>query len=316
MICPGNAPVFWRQSNRCMILRSLRKASALALAFVTASVLGLPAAAPEKAQFVGSYKWKRADHKLGGFSGIELSSDGKSFTAISDQAGIVSGTLHRDNGRISDVVTEQKGHLRDERGRRLKGKYSDAEGLAVRSDGRIFVSFEHQHRVWAYLTLKAAAWLPRPKQFKALQPNSGLEALAVDPKDRLYAIPERSGKLTRPFPVWRYAKGKWTQPFALRREGGFLPVGADFDTEGNLYLLERAFTGFGFKSRVRRFFLDDDAVTAEETLLETAILQHDNLEGLSVWKDADGDIRLTMISDDNFNDFQRTEFVEYRVTRR
>lgn len=93
-------------------------------------------------------------------------------------------------------------------------------------------------------------------------------------------------------------------------------MGADFDTEGNLYLLERAFTGFGFKSRVRRFFLDDDAVTAEETLLETAILQHDNLEGLSVWKDADGDIRLTMISDDNFNDFQRTEFVEYRVTRR
>lgn len=296
-----------------MLYRSLRKAMALALAFTAASVLGLPAAAPDKVQFLGSYKWKRADHKLGGFSGIELSEDGLSFTAINDRAKIVTGVLSRQDGRISGVAAKTKGHLRDERGRRLKGQFSDAEGLAVRRDGRIFISFEHQHRVWAYLSLKAAAWLPRPAAFKALQPNSGFEALAIDAKNRLYAIPERSGKLTRPFPVWRYDNGAWTTPFSLRREGGFLPVGADFDTHGNLYLLERAFTGFGFKSRVRRFFFRNDTVVGEETLMESSLLQHDNLEGLSVWTDTEGAIRLTMISDDNFNEFQRTEFVEYRV---
>jgi hypothetical protein len=41
--------------------------------------------------------------------------------------------------------------------------------------------------------------------------------------------------------------------------------------------------------------------------------RHGNLEGLAVWQDALGTIRLTMLSDDNFNSFQRSEFVEYRV---
>jgi hypothetical protein len=48
--------------------------------------------------------------------------------------------------------------------------------------------------------------------------------------------------------------------------------------------------------------------------LETVPRTHDNLEGIAVWRDAEGFIRLTMISDDNGRaPFQRTEFVEYRV---
>jgi hypothetical protein len=39
---------------------------------------------------------------------------------------------------------------------------------------------------------------------------------------------------------------------------------------------------------------------------------HDNLEGLDVWADAEG-LRATMISDDNFRFFQRTEIVDYRL---
>jgi hypothetical protein len=48
-------------------------------------------------------------------------------------------------------------------------------------------------------------------------------------------------------------------------------------------------------------------------LLETATGTYDNLEGLAVWRDDAGAIRLTMISDDNFKSFQVTQFVEYRV---
>ena len=61
------------------------------------------------------------------------------------------------------------------------------------------------------------------------------------------------------------------------------------------------------RARVRRMALDGTGI---ETLIETA--RHDNLEGLAVWQAADG-LRLTMISDDNFRWFQRTEIVEYRV---
>ena len=42
-------------------------------------------------------------------------------------------------------------------------------------------------------------------------------------------------------------------------------------------------------------------------------MQLGNGEGLSVWQAVDG-LRLTMIADDNFRWFQRTEIVEYRVT--
>jgi hypothetical protein len=48
-------------------------------------------------------------------------------------------------------------------------------------------------------------------------------------------------------------------------------------------------------------------------IFTSAVGQHDNLEGLSVWRDAKGTIRLTMIADDNFYFFQTTEIVEYGI---
>ena len=48
-------------------------------------------------------------------------------------------------------------------------------------------------------------------------------------------------------------------------------------------------------------------------LLETRGGRHGNLEGLAVWQDSHGALRLTMISDDNFQFFQRTEWVDYKL---
>ena len=79
------------------------------------------------------------------------------------------------------------------------------------------------------------------------------------------------------------------------------------------YLLERGFTGFGFRSRVRRFELSAHGFGPEETLFESPVWRHDNLEGIGVWRDGAGQIVLTMISDDNFFAIQRTELVEYIV---
>jgi hypothetical protein len=265
------------------------------------------------ADFVSRLDWPVDAHHLGGFSGLELTTDGSQFIAVSDRGGIVNGRLIRKDGNLVAIEQGPPGSLNDPDGVPLTGARVDAEGLALRDDGRLFVSFEGYHRVWAYLSPKAAARLPRPPAFASLQGNSGFEALAIDDRGRLYTLPERSGRLSRPFPVWRYENGNWTQPFDLPRRGGFLAVGADFGPRGRFYLLEREFTGVGFRSRVRRFTLAEDSITAEETLFETPVHRHGNLEGLAVWQDALGTIRLTMLSDDNFNSFQRSEFVEYRV---
>ncbi len=86
--------------------------------------------------------------------------------------------------------------------------------------------------------------------------------------------------------------------------------GADVGPDGMLYVLERDFAVFGFRSRVRRFARDG---SDETVILESRTGQHDNLEGISVWRDAAGDIRITMVADDNFGAFQRNEIVDYRV---
>jgi hypothetical protein len=62
---------------------------------------------------------------------------------------------------------------------------------------------------------------------------------------------------------------------------------------------------------VRALTLSATGIQSEETVLETSLGTHDNLEGVSVWVDTKGRTRLTFISDDNFMPFQKTEVVEY-----
>ena len=77
------------------------------------------------------------------------------------------------------------------------------------------------------------------------------------------------------------------------------------------------FALYGASMAIGRLYkpvLDEAGITGEEVLLESALLEHDNLEGIAVWSPAPGHIRLTMISDDNFFPLQSTQIVEYDLT--
>lgn len=273
-------------------------------------------AAPPALSHVATHVWRMDDPDFGGFSGVEISQDGQRFHAVSDRGTIRWGTIERnEQGRITRMRAEGWTRLRDATGKPLpKGRPADAEGIAIAPDGTIWISFEGVARVVRYDTPESPARpLPRPDAFARMQVNSSLEALAIDDQGTIYTLPERSGALRRPFPVWRWRDGEWDQPFAIPRSGNWLAVGADFDPDGRFYLLERDFMGLlGFLSRVRRFDLTENGAENETILLQTRPLQYDNLEGISVWDDGQG-IRITMISDDNFHFLQRTQIVEYRV---
>ncbi|MEP2781837.1 MAG: esterase-like activity of phytase family protein [Pseudoruegeria sp.] len=294
-----------------MFIRSTIAIIAGLLCFVLTGAAGAVSDAVELA----SVTWRNDDPRFGGFSGLHVFDGGEGFLTVSDRGAIVEGTFLRKNGVLSGVKLGPLNVLQGTQGRALTGHRTDAEGLAVRKNGRIYVSFEGAHRVWTYRNPSSeAAWLPRHPDFKGMQNNSSLEALAIGPDNALYTIPERSGRLDRPFPVYRYKGKTWSKPFSIPRRGPFLVVGADIGPDGRFYVLERHLGSiFGFETRVRRFNMTAKGLTQEVTLIQTRPGVHDNLEGLSVWEDASGKLRLTMISDDNFRGFQKTELVEYSL---
>lgn len=307
-----------------LIRSPLRPLSGVGLACLTVLVtLSYPGAAQQtlapqalRAEHVGTYVWSMDKRDFGGFSGIEMSDDGLEFTALSDRATLRWGQIQRDDqGRITELVPQGHARLKDSTGAKLMpGTKGDSEGLAIGTDGTIWISFEGITRVARYDRADSTAViLPRPDAFKQMQRNSSLEALAITPDGTLLTLPERSGNISRPFPVWRFRDGVWDQPFEIPRTGDWLAVGADIGPDGRFYLLERDFMGLlGFRSRVRRFDLSEQGLTNEQTLLTTRPLQYDNLEGIAVWREGT-DIRLTLISDDNFSRLQRTQLVEYRI---
>ena len=236
-----------------------------------------------------------AAHELaGGFSALEVT--------VADHALTVS-----DRGRFFDLhmVRNERGEIESVEATPADIAMStrDTEGLAIQGD-RVFASFEGP----AVVREIGRSILPPHPDFRSMHNNGALEALAIDPTGRLVTLAERGSGST--MPLYRFAEGAWAIVAQVPRRDGFSPVGADFGPEGRLYMLERQFTLIGFRSRIRRFNLEAPDL-AEAVLWTSYALQHDNLEGISVWTDPAGDVRLTLVSDDNFQPFQRSQVVEY-----
>lgn len=272
-----------------------------------------PSVSLAEARHLQSYVWTIDNSAFGGISAIDITDDGTSFVAIGDRGRWIKGTFIREGGRITGIDATTPRKLKSTNGRpvdRVQDGH-DAEGLAIAPDGTTYVSFELLHRILRYddLSTAATAELPAP-DLAPNQWNAGMEALALDSDGRLLALQERSGRARRATPVHRSSADGWQTAFHLPRIDAFVPVGADLGPDGWLYVLERDFAGAGFRSRVRRIRLDG---TDPEVVFQTGPLTFDNLEGIAVWRDDTGAIRLTMVSDDNFMSFQETQIVEYRL---
>lgn len=239
-------------------------------------------------------------------SGIDLYDDGSTFVALTDRGVGITGKIDRQNDQITGITIDRIGPILGADGARVSGRDGDSEGIAIAPDGRIYISFEGNGRVWAYDDLFGQPTpIPDHPDFAGYQPNSGLEALAISPDGAIFTTPERSGAFGVPFPVYRY-DGDWDIPFSIPRSDTFLITGADFGPDGKLYVLERDFLGIGFRSRVRRFDMNGQS----ETVMQSTFGTHSNLEGIAVWADPNDKIRLTLISD-NGQTFLPTMIVEY-----
>ena len=259
--------------------------------------------------------WRHPAQWFGGLSGAEVSADGQRLIVVSDRGHVAQAQVIRRQGQLVGLKVVHDTPLKAPDKRPLVNKRRDAEALALGQDGKLYVAFEHGHRVMRLDPQTGVTKrLPRHPDFARLQPNSGIEALAIHPDGRLFALPERSGSQTRPFPLYAFNGTRWTIAGHIPRRGPFLAVGADFGPDGTFYLLERTVTPLGFRTRIRRFRLDA-AELGETTLLTTAPGQYDNLEAISVWEDKNGQTRLVLVSDDNFFPLQKTQVVELTLAK-
>ena len=261
--------------------------------------------------FRGAIAAAPPDEDFGGFSGLERMEDG-SFVAISDRAVWLRFKLLLREGRLAGLSNMAVAPLRDAAGRRASGEGWDAEGLAFGPDGRLWASFERDHRLVAFKTPGAPAGeearLPEWKEFSL---NGGMEALATTPDGRRLAVRESADGDA----FGGYLLGEAAERFAIARDGPYAPTGADFGPEGRLYLTERAFSFFGgFRFRLRRFDeVSGGATLSGETLLELPSQSLiDNIEGVSVWREG-GRTYLLLVSDDNFMALQRNVFALFEV---
>lgn len=269
------------------------------------------------AELVGRFVLAGDAPRFGGFSGLEVSDDGMAFTALSDSAAVIIGTLRRDNnGAITAVeISGPPRPLLDAEGRPLIDPFDDSEGLAAAPNGDLFVSFELEHRVMRFPANGGPAeTLPISGGFAEFWDNSGLEGIAIAQDGSLYALPEGDAAGVSAVPVFRFQGGAWDQVFEISEQSSWRPVGADFGPDGRLYVLERDYWGLlGLMSRLRRFSFDDHGGLNEEVLFSSRAGELGNLEGLAIWKDASGALRATMISDTNFLPILNTELVDFRL---
>lgn len=297
-----------------------RFAIAVALCLAAPGIHALWAATSsksDKAEHLSSYRWQLQQGWFGGFSGLIVADNGLDFLTISDRGYFVEGRFQREAGLLSAITQVRQARVVDANGAfARRAGLRDSEGLAILPDGSVAVTFEGEHRIESFAEIGARPKkLPWFKGFDEMKLNGGFEALAIDNQGVLYAIPEQPTGADAIVQVFALQGQNWQRAFTLKRDKQFQPVGADFGSDGRLYVLERGFNGLGFRTRVRSFAISDAGATDGKIIFHKGIGGHDNLEGLSVWLDDEGHIRLTMISDDNFRLVQRTEFVEYRLPK-
>lgn len=282
--------------------------------------------------FLGGLVLRPSDPAVAGISGMVISPDGSDFLAISDFGTWISGRISAaPDGRPLGLEDVRIAGLLGPNGKQIVGKMqADAEALARRTlpGGRTeyIVSIEAGARFLTYpgpdpMTARPVARAV-PPAVKTLHTNNRIESLAVLPAGplagQLLAFAEGNDDSGERIPGWIIGE-KSVRDLALRRSDGYSATDIAFLPDGDLLLLERRF-GFlsWFGARLRRIpgaTIRAGAVLDGPVLWEAGAGQEiDNMEALAVHQGADGQIIVTMMSDNNgMNRLQRSLLLRFRL---
>jgi hypothetical protein len=289
--------------------------------------------------WAGGIEITSPDKDFGGWSGLAVSTDGSALLSVSDTGHWLTAImLYDERGRLSGLAEARMAPMLGLDGKPISGNKTlgDAEGLVVdksRSDslmGHAYVSFERAHRIWRYdLARSGAEAVPEQlltqRHFGRLNSNGGLESIELLPpkkiggSPRILAITEDTldprGNI-RGF----IANGREIGWFGVKQHAPFGPTDMALSPNGDILLLERRYSVLGgVGMQIRRIAGEDvkpGAVVDGEVLVNVGQRYSiDNMEGLAVREAENGDLLLYVISDDNFNQMQRTLLLMFRLPR-
>jgi hypothetical protein len=251
---------------------------------------------------------------VAGLSGIVMTEGGGRLTGVTDRGRLITAHMRRDfDGRPVAVADLSATPLLNAKGAEVTPFQSDAEDLAARPDGTLFVAFESYTRV---MGLDAGTGrtrsLHRWDLFKPLWGNEGFEALVALPGGRLLAILEACDSAAGGYRTYLGTGMNWPPGPVFPSDCEFSASGADLGPDGKIWLLERQVgLTLAVTSRVSRYA--PDGSTGPDTVLQTRSGDFGNLEGISLWDDASGRRVMSLVSDSGDLPFGSTYLVEYRL---
>ena len=249
--------------------------------------------------------------RLHGLSDLVVSPDGTIIAPTDDGDILRARLLFGPDGRLSGLGEATLKPLLGANGEPLQGKAEgDAEGLAQLPNGPLLVSFERDHRIWAY----DEAGRPTPAKAPpvALGDNEGMEGLAAAPaKGGVYFVGLEAGG------IWmcRLTTGCDELDGLPTPPPGYRLTALSVGPKGELLILHHSYIP-GIGSRIILTIVGDPffdkAVIGRLAMGPSTTV--DNFEGVAVVPRADGSWRLYLLSDDNFNDRQRTILLAFDWT--
>lgn len=277
--------------------------------------------------FRGGLQLSSPEKSFGGFSAIRVSPDGARFIAVSDRGNWWRGRIVYDGERPAGIADAEMAPILGPDGKPARSRrWYDAESIAE-DDGTLYVGIERAHVIlrFDYARRGLAARgepIAVPPGIKTLVNNRGLECLAMVPKGQTLA-----GSLIAVSELTLDAQGNHVAfliggpkpgPFAVKHTDDYSVSDCALLPAGDLLILERRLSLLrGGAIRIRRIAqsaIAPGAVVDGPVLIEADLgYQIDNMEGLSVHRNARGEIVLTLISDDNFSLLQRTLLLQFTL---
>jgi hypothetical protein len=273
-------------------------------------------------EFLNGFELRSKDRRFGGLSGLTIGADGRLY-AISDAGYWVSAQMILDSAtKLLDLTDWMIQPILSLTGTPVTGPLHDAEGLARAPDGSFIVAFEQVHRIWRYppspLTFYSSPTpVPVPPELAKAPRNGGLEGLAVLPNGRLLVLTEEFQNPDGSFKGW-LIEGERFFELSYLPSPEFRVTDCAALNNGDMIILERRYVRFGILSArlklVRGQTVQPGAKLLGEELLKLEYpLNVGNFEGVAVQEDPSNGIIIYIVSDDNYNPFQRTLLLQFRL---